>query len=169
MSTSLRDAIATRLQLEPGLSTVELARRTATDESTADYHLRRLRRAGAVVCERAGRELAWYSNGGGFCPVLKRAIPAFRRPTVVALAQALDDQFRNASDLAARAGITVGEVRWAAELLRWAGVAEPSPSGRLRLVDGARVCMGRAMARAGCDQWGRCGPSSRPLLPRENT
>ncbi len=155
------------LSNQPGTSTRGVARAASIDESTADYHLRRLRRSGRVSVERSGRELAWFLASRAFCPVLKGAIPAISRESVAAVARALDTRPRTAADLARRSGRTMGEVRWAALRLREAGLAARTASGRVYLPADKEICMGRALSRSPCDLWGRCAPSLETRSPRE--
>lgn len=155
-ATPAARAISDTLAAMPGSSTRAVARALGVDESTADYHLRRLRRRGDVVAQAHGRELAWFLSGSGLCPVLKRAVPAMRREEVLATARALDETPASARIVAERAGVPVGAVRWAAGVLEEAGLLERSRSGRLALRRGADVCIRRAAEGARCELWGRC-------------
>lgn len=51
------------LETRPGACTRELAHALGVDDSTADYHLRRLQKAGLVVRLRPGKRTAHYPNG----------------------------------------------------------------------------------------------------------
>lgn len=148
--TSLRDVAVRLLHAQPGASTRAIADALGVDESTADYHLRRLRRAGQALSQRSGRELAWFANGSGYCALQRRLLPALRRAGVADLARALDVEARSAASLADRAGLTVGEARWASEVLEACGAAERSASGRLRLRRDAEPCLLRALAGEPC-------------------
>lgn len=155
------------IRATPGMSTRAIARLLAADESTADYHLRRLQRQKLVASERAGRELAWYARSCGFCPVLRRAVPLFRREEVARVARALDERPRAHPEIAQRADVPVGSVRWIVPLLVQAGMATKGPSGRVALRNGARLCVAKAAGAAPCDAWGRCEVSRAmgPLAP----
>lgn len=61
--TPQRAAIVAAVRREPGMSVQGVARALGVDPSTADYHLRRLARAGALVRRRRGRELAHFVPG----------------------------------------------------------------------------------------------------------
>lgn len=148
--------ITVTLTATPGCSTRTVAKALGLDESTADYHLRRMRKRGEVVAEPHGRELAWFLNGSGLCPVLKQAVPAVRRPETLATALALRETPATAREVSERAGVPLGSVRWAAGVLEEAGVLVKSPSGRLALRPGADVCIRRAAEGARCELWGRC-------------
>lgn len=159
------DEMVAILRQHPGMSTRALARAAGVDESTADYHLRRLRRAGRALAQPWGRELCWFPAGAGFCPVLRRAIPALRREEVARVALALDEAPATAGQLADRAGVPVGAARWATVVLEDAGIAERNATGRVQLRAGAQVCIGRATGGQRCDEWGRC-PVSRACAAR---
>lgn len=143
----------------PGLSTRGVARALEVDESTADYHLRRLRKRGRVVAQPLGRELCWYASDNGLCPVLKRAVPPMRRDEVARVARALDEVPATAAALAERAGVGVGAARWAAGILVCAGVARKTASGRVALRDGAATCVVAALSGERCGLWGKCSVS----------
>lgn len=155
-ATTAAPAISALLAATPGASTRAVARGLGVDESTADYHLRRMRKRGHVVSQPHGRELAWFLAGSGLCPVLKRAVPAVRRAEVLATALALRETPDTAGRVAERAGVPVGAVRWAAGALEEAGVLVRSELGRLALRPGADVCIRRAAEGARCELWGRC-------------
>lgn len=144
------------LMAHPGPSTRRVAAELGVDESTADYHLRRLLRRGKVVPQRVGRELVWYVNGSGFCPVLRAALPHLRRESVRRVAQALERAPRTAGEVALAAGVRVGEVRWASQALEGAGLAARSPNGRIMLREGASICVEKGCAQSPCALWGRC-------------
>lgn len=61
--TERRQEIVAVLRRYPGMSTRDVAEAIAVDEATADYHLRRLRKAGVVIRRRYGRTLAHYLSG----------------------------------------------------------------------------------------------------------
>lgn len=147
------------LRSEPGASTSMVAARLALDQSTADYHLRRLKRGGDVVVERSGRELAWYVKGGGFCPLLRAALPGLRRESVAKVALVLDERPRTAGDVATRAGVSVGEARWACAVLETLGFVSRTASGRVMLREGHRMCVVKGAAQEPCTLWGSCEPS----------
>lgn len=147
------------LKSAPGSSTRGIARALSMDESTADYHLRRLEKLGLATRERAGREIAWFARGCGFCPVLRRAVPILRREESLGIARALDDRPRPHAEVAARARVPVGSARWVVPLLVEAGIAEKTRGGRARLRDEARLCVEKAAASERCGQWGVCAVS----------
>jgi DNA-binding transcriptional ArsR family regulator len=159
--------VAPRLQLldlairEPGITTRQLAARIGVDETTASYHLRRLRRAGLVVSEAQGRSVHWFAASAGYCPVLRAAIPVMRRLDPRAVAHALDATPCTRVELAARAGVPVGAARWSLELLARSGIAERAKGGRVALARGAEVCRVKAAAGARCGLWGECAMSQR--------
>jgi hypothetical protein len=129
------------------------------DASTVDYHLRRMGRASRVTREPSGREVAWFNVGCGLCPLLRGALPAFRRAGVSAVADALEETPMTMRAVAARAGLDVGEARWAFEVLRTLGVAERTATGKPQLAPGAAVCVAKARAGEACGRWGACAPS----------
>lgn len=158
-----RALILDHLRATPGLSTRAVARAVGVDESTADYHLRRLRQSGGASSETVGREVVWYAGGCGFCPILRQAIPVLRRPEALAVAMALDETPTSASRLAQRAGMRVGTVRWIAEVLEKCGILTKTASGRLTLHEGAHVCVSKAAGAQRCELWGKC-PLSREAV-----
>lgn len=143
----------------PGLSVRLVARASGVDESTANYHLRRLEKALCVAPQPVGRDLCWFASDCGLCPVLRRAVPLLRRHEARALALALDETGLSASALVARTGVPVGTVRWLVPALVGAGLAERTSSGRARLRDGASTCVAKAMHGERCGAWGRCDVS----------
>lgn len=158
--TSAQARILRFVHHDPGASTRVVAQAVERDESTVSYHLTRMSRDGLVVGERTGRELAWFPEGTGLCPVLRRAMPAFRRrPTVARLALALDERPRRIRDLARKAGLELGEARWAAEVLAEAGLLARDAAGRARLADGGAHCVQMALSKQRCERWGGCAPS----------
>lgn len=147
----------------PGANTRQAATIVGVPESSADYHLRRLVKEGELTSEFNGRTRHWYARSCGLCPVLRRAVPALRRPEARALALALDEQPASAVDAARRAGLPLGTVRWAATVLESSKLVTRSSSGRLVLRPGARTCLERAVGGSRCPDWGRC-PVSRAIL-----
>lgn len=160
MENGSRLRIATHLAATPGASTRMVAQALMLDESTVDYHLRRMRRDGEALRERQGREVCWFVPKSGLCPVLRRAVPAFRRAETARLALALDETPRTCLDLSARAGLTYGQARWSAAVLEQAGLARRTRQGRFLLAEGARLCVDKAARTERCDLWGSC-PASR--------
>jgi predicted transcriptional regulator len=156
METTTSERVLRFVALRPGASTASVASGTQLDETTADYHLRKLRKAGMLVTEKGPRMRCWFPANRGFCPVLRRAVPALARPEALAIARALDDLPRTATDVADRAGVSVGEVRWAATVLEQALLLQKSRAGLLTLREGADVCRGKAASAEPCDRWGRC-------------
>lgn len=61
--TPQRTTILNIIHRSPGLSVRDIARRIGLDESSADYHLHQLERAGLIVRRRRGRALAHYPPG----------------------------------------------------------------------------------------------------------
>lgn len=147
----------------PGANTRQAATIVGVPESSADYHLRGLVKEGLLTTEFNGRTRHWFASGCGLCPVLRRAVPALRRPEARAVALALDDCPTTATDLSRRTGVALGGVRWAASVLEDARLVVRTTGGRLRLRHGARVCLGKATAGERCPQWGRC-PVSQAFL-----
>lgn len=145
-----------------GRQTSEVATGAGIDESTADYHLRRLAKEGRILSERVGRGRCWFPAARGFCPVLRRAIPALDRPEARAVAAALTDAPRSASQVSQASGVPVPTVRWVAGVLEDALLLQRSRAGFLMLREGAEPCRGKAARAEGCDQWGRC-PMARAL------
>lgn len=143
----------------PGACTRDLATAVGTSESNAAYHLKRLEREGAVLCEPSGRALSWYATGCGLCPVLRRAVPLLRREGVRAVAQTVKEAPETSRSLAARSGVDYGATRWAAELLEGAFLVERSSTGRVWLREGAARCVAMATTAQRCDLWGRCAVS----------
>lgn len=161
MDDAPRARIAALLESEPGASTQKVARALALDASTADYHLRRLRREGRVQVQRQGREICWFNTHQGLCPVLRQVIPAVKRPETMRVALALEEGPRSAAFLAERSGVPLGQVRWALEILARAGLVTRSERGRVQLAEGAAVCVGKALQGKRCDAWGECAVSRR--------
>lgn len=156
METKHRVLIESYVERNPGLNTRAIATGVGVCDSTADYHLRRLGKEGRVGLERQGRDLTWWRAGCGYCPVLRKAIPAFRREGVAEAARALDLTPTTAAELATRAGLGIGVARWASNVLVQAGLARRSVRGRILLVEGAQRCVQMAEGATRCDQWGRC-------------
>lgn len=140
----------------PGASTAAVAQGTQLDETTADYHLRRLMKMGKLLSEKGPRTRAWFPANRGFCPVLRRAVPALARPEARAVALALADTPRPAALVARDACLPVGQVRWAARALEPTLLVRKSRAGFLALRDGAELCRGKAARAEPCDRWGRC-------------
>jgi predicted ArsR family transcriptional regulator len=149
------------LDANPGASTRMVARGLGVDDSTADYHLRRLRKEGHLAVDANGRETAWWTMTCGFCPVLRRAIPAFRREGVAATALALDDWPITALVLAERTGLAPATVRGHLEVLEEAGIAVRTTRGRAARAEGAQPCIAMAQAGRRCERWGTCPVSKR--------
>lgn len=158
--TSCRDRLADAVRKMPGASTREISRATGISEWTADYHLRRMLREGALSTENVGRTRRWYAKGCGLCPVLRRAVPALRRPEAQAVALAASDYPENLPRLASRAGVPLGSTRWVTNVLVDAFLLERNRYGRLALRRGAETCLGPAASGRTCDLWGKC-PISR--------
>ncbi|GEM_PF-2607762 len=154
----IRQRIHRYLAKTPGASTRMVAQHLGVDPSTADYHLRRLRRAARVTLDATGRERAWFNVGCDLCPVLRRAAPAFRRPGVAAVAAALQETPSTIGMLADATRLPRGEARWAFEVLRRIGLAQRSPTGRAMLAPGAATCVAKARAGATCPEWGSASP-----------
>lgn len=161
MDPGPRARIADLLEAEPGASTRKVALALAMDDSTADYHLRRLRREGRVQVQRQGRETCWFNAHAGLCPVLRRVIPAMRRTETLRVALALEDSPRPATHVAERSGVPLGQVRWALGVLERSGLVARTSRGRVQLAEGAAVCVGKAVQATRCDAWGECAVSRR--------
>lgn len=155
----LRERVLSALIALPGGSTRDLARRVGIAESTADYHLRRLAKLGLASPQFAGRTRRWYATAGGFCPVLKLAIPELRRVETVAVARALSSMPVTARGLAERSGVPDGTVRWVTAVLQRTFLLAKTRGGRVQLRDGAERCLDLAIATARCPEWGRCAVS----------
>lgn len=161
MDDGPRARIAALLDHEPGASTSKVALALRLDDSTVAYHLRRLRREGKVLEQRQGREVCWFNAGRGMCPVLRRMVPALRREETARVALALDDSPQPAPWVAKRAGVPLGQVRWALVVLENAGLVARTAHGRVLLAEGADVCVRKALDAKGCDAWGECAVSRR--------
>lgn len=148
---TLRDA--------PGASTTIIARAVDADASTVDYHLRMLTREGFAARERVGREAVWFARSCRFCPLLRRAVPVFRRAGVADVARALGPVGKSAVALSEETGVPVGSVRWIAATLQDLGVGERTRSGRTAVRAGAETCIAKAASASACDLWGMCGVS----------
>lgn len=162
----MREAILRYLFETPGASTTMVAARVGTNASTADYHLRRLQKEGKVRAQPGGREVAWFLNGCGLCPVVRGLVPALRHAPLAATLRALGEVPAHAPWIAQQAGIDAGQARWAAAKLVAAGVAARTPGGKVRLAEGASLCVRKALAAEPCDLWGKC-PVSRSLASRK--
>lgn len=160
-----RDAILDYLKTTPGASTSMVAAQMGIDPSTADYHLRRLKREGKASPLPTGREVAWFARSCGLCPALKRVVPTLRRSSMEGTLRALEPTPLTARSLALRSGASEGEVRWAIEVLVAAGLAQKSKLGRAQLAEGADLCAQKALRAEACDLWGKC-PVSRRLDAR---
>lgn len=147
------------IRVSPGASTRQLARAVGISEWTADYHLRRLLRNGAVTTESMGRSRVWYAAGCGLCPVLRRAVPPLRRPEAQAVAMAADEWPVALPVLAKRARVPIGTARWVANVLTDAFILERSRFGRVTLRRGAATCVAAAAEGRRCDLWGKCAVS----------
>lgn len=158
-----RKRIQRYLAATPGASTQMVAEHLGVDASTADYHLRRLRREARVTYETNGREVAWFGAGCRLCPLLRAAAPAFRRADVALVALALDEIPSTIRALAEGADVETGQARWAFEVLRRVGIAQRSRTGRPQLVPGADLCVAKARAGEACDRWGSCAPSRKRM------
>ncbi|MEA3198636.1 MAG: hypothetical protein QOE90_64 [Thermoplasmata archaeon] len=147
------------LRETPGASTQMVARHLRIDGSTADYHLRRMQARGALAREVTGREVRWFVVGCGLCPLLRVAVPALRNPGLAAVAAQLREFPDTAASIGERAGVDIQVARYAARSLAALGLAERTRTGRLQRAPGAEVCIAKALAHEGCDQWGKCAPS----------
>lgn len=161
MDDGPRARIAALLDSQPGASTHKVALALAMDDSTADYHLRRLRREGRVLVQRQGRETCWFNAQAGLCPVLRRVIPAVKKPETARVALALEESPRPATWIARQADVPLGQVRWALGVLEKSGLVARTSRGRVQLAEGASVCVGKAMRASRCDAWGECAVSQR--------
>lgn len=148
--------ILNALERSPGACATTLARQLGLNETTVSYHLRRHEKTGVVRSEMIGRTRCWFLATCRLCPVLRRALPAFRRPEAEALAKAADDTPRAIPALAATAGVPPGTARWLTGVLEEAFLLERTHMGRWRLREGAGRCVAMAAAGAPCDQWGKC-------------
>ena len=153
---ALRARVLALVQGAPGTSTRQLAAQVGMAESTVDYHLRRLGRAGEVSSVAAGRSRRWFASEGNFCPVLKRAIPELRRPEALAVARVVDDTPASVRDLVERSGLPEGTIRWVSAVLHQAYLIEKTKSGRVVRREGAERCLAQACAARPCPEWGRC-------------
>lgn len=151
-----RNALLAQVKACPGAHTRTLAAAVGLSESTAAYHLKRLAKMGQVHSTLVGRDRCWFLSLCGLCPVLRRALPVLRRPTVLRVAKALDDTPRSAPEIAEPLALARGTVRWATLALANAHLAERSRGGRTSLREGADVCLARATTGQPCDLWGRC-------------
>lgn len=157
METRYREIIEAYVKENPGTSTRTVARAVGVDDSTADYHLRRMQKEGLLQCHGRPRQVTWWHRDGGpWCPVLTAAIPAFRRDGVLAVARALDDFPVTTGELVERSGLPMGQVRWNVEVLGGLGLLEKSRTGRAALAEGATTCVEMAARGERCGQWGRC-------------
>lgn len=152
----LRERMLDALAAAPGVCTRDVARRVGVAESTADYHLRRLARSGLAAAHWSGRTRRWYATAGGFCPVLKRAIPEMRRAETLLVARALSSTPVSAPQLAERAGVPEGTVRWVTAVLQRTFVLAKTQGGRVYLREGAERCLEMAASASRCPEWGRC-------------
>jgi predicted transcriptional regulator len=163
-----RKAVLGLVAARPGASTRELATSLRLAESTVDYHLRKLKRDGALVCDPNGRSIAWFLAGHGLCPVLRRAVPMMRRSDARAVADALIPDLPTTSAALARStGLPWGSARWTLQLLEDAGLVERLRTGRAVLAPGAETCRGKATRAERCGLWGACEVSKRWVKRRE--
>lgn len=132
-ATPTRQQILRLLWREPGLSTRGVARGVDLDESSAAYHLHRLERAGAVVCERIGRIVAHYPNGWGNATARKYAVLSPEARVVLDVLREEAIALR-AVDVSRRSGLRVGAVRHALSLATRLGLARRARRGRYEVV-----------------------------------
>jgi len=163
----MREAILRYLSASPGASTSMVARHLGTNASTADYHLRRMRKDGLVGAHEGGRVIAWYAAGCGLCPVVRSLVPALRHPPFEATLRALGEVPAHAPWIAQQAGVDAAQARWATAKLVAVGVAVRSPSGKVRLAEGASLCARKTLGAEPCDLWGKC-PVSRARTQRRD-
>lgn len=140
----------------PGESTRSIAASVGLNESTADYHLRRLAKDGKVVAEASARERRWYPAGRGWCPVLRRAMPEMRRGEAMDVAMALTSTPVTSNQLARASRVSVGQVRWIATRLEGTLILQKSRAGYLSLREEADICRDKAILGEPCDRWGKC-------------
>lgn len=131
--TPTRQQIVRLLWNRPGMSTRAVAAAVDVDESTAAYHLHRLRREGVVVAEEIGRVVAHYPAGWGDARARKyAALSAEARLVLAALDEA--QMPLRAADVARRLGARVGAVRHALSLAVRLGLARQPMRGRYEVV-----------------------------------
>lgn len=140
----------------PGASTREIAAQVGLAESTTAYHLDRMAREDALSSQVIGRARCWFAAPCGLCPVLRRSSALLRRPGFERIARALETTPQPARELAERAGVGKGTVRWVAGELARAHLAQRTRAGLIGLREGAEVCVAKATARERCTLWGKC-------------
>lgn len=160
-SSPVRWTLEAAVRARPGVDSSTLARSAGVNPSTADYHLRRLVRAGRVHRVRVGRVVAHYAAGSGHCPLLRRAIPlvanaSAMRDAVEAMKAAGEHGVRP-SQAARDKGVRISAMRYALVAAEQAGLAERAGFGRYRLAVAAEACAERAVERGVCAARGTCG------------
>ena len=131
--TPTRREIVRLLWRAPGLSTRGVARGVDLDESTAAYHLSRLKKGGEVVAERLGRVVAHYPNGWGDEKARRIAALSIEARLVLSV---LSEELVpvRAVDVAKRSGLPREVVRHAIKTAVRLGLARRRRQGRYEVV-----------------------------------
>jgi len=132
MST-VRERVHTHVEANPGIHFTALKEDLDIATGQAQYHLRRLDRAGEVVAEEIRGRTHYYDRS--YDPWERRVLAFARRETARALlAHLLDDGPLGADELADRLDLTRSTVAWHVSSLTDAGVVEKSYGVRGRVV-----------------------------------
>jgi DNA-binding transcriptional ArsR family regulator len=127
--TERRLEILRLIRKEPGLCTRELAQRVGVGWDSADYHARRLARAGVIVRERAPRKVLHFARMRGPSEAARRwaALPPSTRTTLRLLETAPDSCVL---ELLGRCNLHDGGLRWALDVALKLGLVEARRFGR---------------------------------------
>jgi predicted transcriptional regulator len=163
-SSNRRDEIRAWLIDEPGARPSDVAEAFEIHPSTADYHLRRLRREGAVVQEQVGRQLHHYPHGEGWC-TSSRAVHARLTPAGRALVEQLLDRGVVSRRAIVKRGFSRSATRWALDQMREADVVQRTGWGLYEAGDIERPCAIAALREEPCRA---CNEVDQPTRPTSN-
>jgi predicted transcriptional regulator len=121
--SEVRRAIRRHIESNPGVHFNELARNLGIATGQAQYHLRRLRRAGGLDTAEVRDRTHYFPEG--YDPWEQRTIALLRRETVRGIiVAALEEPEPSAAALATDLGVARSTVSWHVSTLVDAGVAE---------------------------------------------
>jgi predicted transcriptional regulator len=131
--TEVRDQVREHVRSNPGVHFNELKRELDIATGQAQYHLRRLGRAGTLVSDEIGGRTHYFEDGA-YDAWERRALALCRRETVREIVFALlDDGHLSAETLASDLGIARSTVSWHVSTLEDAGLVEKDYGERGRV------------------------------------